>query len=292
MQKQLLTIALLLFLFARTNATPTAGFFLPDSVHEMTVRYKTVDNLIVLPVRINGSIEVNLILDTGCRNMLLFGKHFNNMFQTLDKPIEFAGLGSGQGVKGKVSLNNRVTFGAIAGNGIPIIVVPERNLFARFKNIDGVIGYEIFIKFEIEINFRERLITFRPASESVPIAEFQYAPLKVVDSRPLIEGTIFNGADETNISDLLIDTGSSMGLIIGTNDRQHAGKRIAKGLNGPILGVNETINKIQIASVELKDVTASYIFDRDNYASIGMDILKHYRVILNYPKAYVGFCAG
>jgi Aspartyl protease len=258
-------------------------------VNEMTIRYKTFNNLIILPVRINDSIRVNLILDTGCRNMILFGKRFNNLFRKQGKPIEFSGLGSGKRVTGDLSLDNQVTFGAIAGNGIPIILVQERNMFSTDKHVDGIIGYEIFIKFEIEIDFREQLITFRPAATCLQATNFQYVPMKVVDSRPVIEGTIFDGSQTTSIPSLLIDTGSSLGLIIGTTDRGQNSKVVGKGLNGVVHGTNEVIQKLQMADFEIKNVSTSYIVDHGHYASIGMDILRHYRVILNYPKAYVGF---
>ena len=56
------------------KATPDAGFFMPDELNEMTLHYKTYHNLILLPVTINDSVHVNLILDTGCRNLVLFGR--------------------------------------------------------------------------------------------------------------------------------------------------------------------------------------------------------------------------
>src|SRR5687768_1026207 len=95
--------------FTAFAGTPASGFFLPDSVTEMTLRYRTVKGLIILPVTINDSIEVNLILDTGCRNLILFGKKFKNMFKiTTGKPIEFSGLGTGRPVSGRLSLGNKV----------------------------------------------------------------------------------------------------------------------------------------------------------------------------------------
>jgi hypothetical protein len=59
-----------------------SGFFIPDTVREMTVRYKNIRNLIVLPMVLNDSIRVNLILDTGCRTLVLFGNRFSKLLST------------------------------------------------------------------------------------------------------------------------------------------------------------------------------------------------------------------
>ena len=79
-----------------------SGFHLPDSMTSITFRYKTIKNLIMLPVRINDTLVVNLILDTGTRNIVLFGKRFQKYFTTQpNRPIQFSGLGSGKPVIGK-----------------------------------------------------------------------------------------------------------------------------------------------------------------------------------------------
>ena len=88
---------------------PDAGFFLPDNIPEVTLNYGTYNDLIVLPITINDGIKVNLILDTGCRNVLLFGKRFEKLLPTLpDHEVSFSGLGEKPPLTGKLSLENEV----------------------------------------------------------------------------------------------------------------------------------------------------------------------------------------
>src|SRR5688572_24195031 len=61
-------------------SAPKAGFSLPDNVQEVTFKFRKFKNLILLPVIINDTVVVNLILDTGCRNLLLFGGVFEKLF--------------------------------------------------------------------------------------------------------------------------------------------------------------------------------------------------------------------
>lgn len=270
-------------------AIPTAGFFLPDSIFEFSMRYKTVDNLIVLPVSINDSVKVNLILDTGCRNMLLFGKRFEKLFPTQPKDVEFSGHGSGKPVIGKLSLNNEVSIGMVRGRKIPLIIVPEKNLFSSLPNVHGVIGYEIFSKFEIEFNFPEKTITFRGALNAFPYPDFSYVSLSVVDSKPVLRGVISSEGGDKIIDDLLIDTGSSLGLMLTVNDKQRNADAVGRGLNGLVRGRNETTRSLRIDNVSFSNITTSVVFSNNQSASIGMEILKDHVVIVNYARSYVAF---
>src|SRR5688572_27346661 len=110
MKRLLLACLIIAALSARAFTEDKAGFFLPDSIREMTMKYRSVNNLIILPVIINDSIAVNLILDTGCRNLVLFGKRFQKVLPlNKSKEIIFSGLGSGAAVKGHLAVDNSVS---------------------------------------------------------------------------------------------------------------------------------------------------------------------------------------
>lgn len=281
-------------LFVYAKPEPAVGFTLPDSLQELSLKFTTRGNLIVLPVLINKSIAVNLILDTGCRNLVLFGKEFLSKLNiTENKPIAFSGLGNGEPVTGKLSLNNIVEIASIAGQSVPIVVVSEKNLFSRYRNVHGIIGYDLFLKFEIELNFLEKEMKFRPAQLAEPRENFKTVELTVVDSKPVMQSSITVKKNETAYN-LMIDTGSELGLIIKTSsprDMKVAASVIGFGLNGEITGYAHNGGKIKLASLELNDVYTSIIETNEGpaSASLGMGTLKDYIVILNYCKAYVSF---
>lgn len=259
------------------------------------MKYKTVRGLIVLPVTLNDSIHVNLILDTGCRNLILFGKRFRRLFaMSKSKPIVFSGLGSGRPVTGNLSLNNRVIIKEVLGEQIPVVIVNSSNLFGQYHNVHGVVGYEIFMKFEIELNAAARTITFRKALKSTPPAGFSHVPLRVVDARPIMQSEVVLGS-RTRYLDLMIDTGSSLALLLKTtniSDFHHAEseKILGIGFNGPLYGYETVSPKLVLGGLEMEGVRTGIVSSAwHNNASIGMDILKDYVVIINYSKAYACF---
>ncbi len=289
-------VCLVLTVAVEVYATsPKAGFYLPDDVREATMRYKTYRNLILLPVIINDSIQVNLVLDTGCRNLVLFGKRFSKLFQMQPgKKVQFSGLGDGDPVYGSLSLKNKVSISEVIGEHIPVVVVPERNVFDKWSNVDGVIGYDIFIKFEVELNPDQRLITFRPAFTSFLPSSYQQIPIRIEDSRPILQSRIVINEEVLPCS-LMIDTGSSLGLLLKTTDlKRFEGKEFSTnlgfGFNGAIHGYQTRAKQLELEGFLMNMIPAGVIQSQwHNYASIGMGVLKGYSIVLNYCKEYVGF---
>jgi hypothetical protein len=276
---------------------PNFGFSLPESMTELTLRYKTVGNLILLPVVINDSIKVNLVLDTGCRNLVLFGKKFQNLFN-IDKKrkVMFSGLGSGDPIYGFLSLSNRVVISQVIGERIPVVVVPSKNVWKQYSEIHGVIGYDILVKFEIELNPKKQTITFRPANLASAPVGFNVVGLKIVDSRPVMNSDIQLDGNSKSC-ELMIDTGSSLGLLLKTTsieDYSHLvfNQVMGFGFNGPLSGYTGLSEKLTLDTFEILDLPTGIVESPwHNYASIGMDVLKDYVFVLNYCKAYAGFRA-
>jgi hypothetical protein len=292
----LLLQLLMLMLLCTTAFSNPSGFFLPDPLTEMTLKYRTIRNLIVLPVMLNDSIQVNLILDTGCRNLVLFGKRFRKLLKlNSEKQIQFSGLGTGQPVQGSLSLYNKVSIHEILGEKIPIIIVPEKNLFGAYHDVHGVIGYDIFVKFEIEINSKTQTITFRPAHRATPPENYTMVPLQIVDSRPIMNSNLFMDKKNVHATDLMIDTGSCLGLLLKTTDigkfNQHTTERvIGYGLNGEIMGYETVCHKLNLNGFEINLLPTGIVQSPwHNNASIGMEVLKDYIIVLNYCKSYVCF---
>lgn len=289
---KVIILSLSLFLFSRTASNARAGFSLADSLTEFTLTYKTADNLIILPVIVNDSITVNLILDTGCRNLVLFGKRFQAMFNyDHGRPIQFAGMGAGKPAAGMLSLNNSVSIGKVLGEGIPIVVVPEKNFTAKFHQVHGIIGYEIFSRFEIQINPLKQSITFRSSLNNYVPEGFTKIPIKISDSKPLINSTI-HIANETLLQDLLLDTGSSLELLIKSTEIKtfNALKKqytLGRGLNGTVNGLLTIADDLSMGDYNIKNLNAGIIHSsQHNYASIGMGALKDYVIIINYSQSY------
>ena len=271
-----------------TAYTPEHGFALEPPLKESVIRYRKYGNLIVLSPRINDTLQVNLILDTGGRNIVLFGKRFLKCFNSYEpRPIRFSGLGERKPVSGHITLGNSVSFEGISGKRMPVVVVPGRNIFAGVGTIDGVIGYDLLTRFEIEVNPMESTITFRCAMKSNPRSALDVHTLNPDETLPYVAGGILTSSGEKSLP-LLIDTGSVLGLLYKTPDAPTGDSVVGQGYCGYLYGEVSTCDRltatgIQLAT-ELEMTTARQ--KRSNSLSIGMQFLKDYVFIINKVRGY------
>ena len=194
----------------------------------------------------------------------------------------------------KLSLNNKVSIHAVLGEQIPVVVVPQQNLFSVYPNVHGVIGYDVFIKFEIEIDPARKIITFRPAALAELSPDYQKIPLTIEDSRPLISSKVFFSDSESMTCALMLDTGSSLGLLMKTSDLKKipAGKSkvLGRGFNGNVMGVETVASRLLLDTFEMTSINTGVTYsDWQNHASVGMEVMRNYTVVLNYCKSYAGF---
>ncbi len=64
---------------AALRTSNAGGYQFLEGASRTAIRFEMFRNLIVIPAKINDTLNVELILDTGTRSMLLYGKKFANM---------------------------------------------------------------------------------------------------------------------------------------------------------------------------------------------------------------------
>lgn len=286
-------IILLLICSNMLHATSPSGFYLPEPIEQVTIRYMCINDLIVLPVTINGNLQVNLILDTGTRNIVLFGKRFEKFLQFIpNRNILFSGMGDGKPVFGKLSINNQVELTSLIGERIALVVVPNKNIFINTPKIDGIIGYDIFQRFEIEIDPRQKIISFRSPSGLLP-SGYTQIPMRIENTKPIIDSEFFLERGINLNTNLMIDTGSQLSFLLKTTNesllRSSEAEVLGFGMSGAIEGIKTMANTITLAGINFKNqATGIILSDWHDYGSIGMGILKEYALIINYAGSYAG----
>ena len=292
--KKLAQKLIILFLICSNilHATSPSGFYLPEPIEQVTIRYTCVNNLIVLPLVINGNLPVNLILDTGTRSIVLFGKRFEKLLQFVpDHKIQFSGMGTGNPVYGKLSIENQVELTSLIGERIPLVVVSSKNVFIANPKIDGIIGYDIFQRFEVEIDPLQRRITFRsPASRFIPPG-FTQIPMRIENTKPIIDSEILLESGFNLSTNLMIDTGSQLSFLLKTTNESLLKSKISEvlglGMSGSIKGINTISQTVNLAGINFIDQPTGIILSAwHNYGSIGMGVLKEYVLIINYQASY------
>jgi hypothetical protein len=294
MVARVLSIVLLTYSF---TGVAGGGYDFFGGKSHTSIHFELYKNLIVIPAVINDSINVKLILDTGTRSMLLYGQRFQSMpHLSTSRRIQISGWGSPEGVDAAFSFPNDIVIGNIKGNGLGVAVVTTRKLFNDRPSIDGIIGYELFVKFVVEINYKTRIINLYDKMPFGHADGFTSIPLEVNKAMPQVKSNIVLKDNSSIEMQLLVDTGSSLGLTLFRKEKftTNAGnvqRTIGYGLTGVVNGFDLYVKHFLLGSLKIKP-RGSHVVNVDNHpdenftycGSIGAAFLKKHIVIFDYPS--------
>ena len=281
--------------------------FLGNNTDKQSVSFQLINNLIVIPLEINGH-QLSFILDTGVSRTILFNLSSQDSVGLNDiERILIRGLGSGEPVEALRSKNNTFRVKSITSSNEELYVILKDAFDISAKmgtTIHGIIGYDLLKDVVVKINYNNKRIDFyNPKTYNKPICrKCESFPLQFYRNKPYIDTYIqLNSSSSKMIPvKLLIDTGGSdaIWLFEGTKEELQTPKKffrdvIGEGFSGTIYGNRSRIQKITIGEFEIEEPTVSFLDSSSTFnarqfkernGSIGGAILKRFKVWIDYPN--------
>ena len=302
-----LYLSCLLFLVASfPGFGQVLGFALADGKKKAEIPIEIYNNLIVVPVVLNGALPLKFILDTGVRTAILTQKTFTDILNlSYSRKYTISGPGGEQIIDAYITNNVSLELPGVTGRGHALLVLGEDYLELRNylgTDVHGILGYELFSRFIIEVDYEKKLLTLSVPRRFRKKRKFQAVPIKIEDTKPYITTSIVL-ADGTQLTaKLLVDSGASHGLMLEpTSDPRikvpdsAVSSIIGRGLGGEIMGKVGRIKSLKIGTYEIKDAIANFpdpnsYFDSlklgatERNGAIGGEVLSRFNVIFNFPK--------
>ncbi len=291
-------------LFTTAYSSKNSRFRFINDKTETSFRFTMVQNLIVIPVKVNN-MDLNLILDTGMRSIVLFGKQFEKKLETLDDvTVKLSGYGKKKNRPGKLSLGNEINIADVLGTEMGIVIMPNPDLFRQvgLKDIDGIIGYEIFSRFKVKIDYPGTEITLYEPFVNLTLPQFEAIPLTIRDTKPYIPAKMINNEGAVTQGYFHVDTGSAQDILLFHHkDKPHNFKSarhttVGVGIGGRIKGYRADPTTLYIGNHYLKEVEPKYVLRgfsnrelQDAQGSIGSDFLSDSVIVFDYvhQKMYI-----
>ncbi len=273
--------------------------------HKVQIRFRLVNNLIIIPLVINHSDTLRFILDTGIENTIISELSLGDSLSlryTRVTPV--TGLGMGKPVDAVVSTGNTFSLPGITGTGQTVFVMLQ-DIFdlsnALGTRVHGLIGYRLFSNFIVRLDYERKVITlYNPATYHPRLRRGdELLPLTFVGSKPYLEGTIINHRQEPVKVRLLLDTGLSFGLWLLPNSSpkisippKSVPAYLGTGLNGRINGRLARIPAFFLGPYSFENPVVGFPdtlsfqpvrgYDNRN-GTLGSEILRRFHVIIDYP---------
>ena len=272
------------------------------------IKFKLINNLIVIPVQING-VKLSFILDTGVSKPILF--NFLNVTDSLSfkntEKIYLRGLGEGESVEAMRSKNNVIAIGdAININQDLFAVFDSKLNFAPRLGvpIHGIIGYDFFKDFVVEINYSSKYIriTESGAYQYETCKKCEVLKLDFYNKKPYLDALVTIDEKVVPVK-LLMDSGGSDALWLFEDDAlqirapdNHFEDFLGHGLSGSVYGKRTKVTSFALKTFSLNNVNVAYPDStsistarliKDRNGSLGGSILKRFNQIVDYQRGFI-----
>jgi hypothetical protein len=299
-------LCLLCLLSSVRVSSQVLGFSLADGRKKVEIPIEIYNNLIVVPVVLNGALPLKFILDTGVRTAILTQKTFSDILNlSYSRKYTISGPGGEQIIDAYITNNVSLELPGVTGRGHALLVLGEDYLELRNylgTDVHGILGYELFSRFIIEVDYEKKMLTLSVPQRFRKKRKYQSIPIKIEDTKPYLTTSVVFSDGKQISAKLLVDSGASHGLMLEpTSDSRivvpaaSVSSVIGRGLGGEITGKVGRIQSIKLGDYEIKNVIANFP-DPNSYfdslklgatqrnGAIGGEILSRFTVIFNFPK--------
>lgn len=292
---------ILLFFFFGILGNAQNSFELINA-KKAVIPFKLINNLIFIPININGA-ELTFLVDTGVSETMLFSMENKKIKLENVEKIKFSGLGGSLSLDGFKSERNTAKIGdAMINTSMSLYIVTneEFNISPHIGiPVNGVIGYHFFKNHLVSIDYVAKKLTVYEDTDlfKKKIKKFEELPITIEKDKPYLYADI-EMTNEKKSSKLLIDLGNSDAIWLFPSliknfvyNRPNIDDFLGRGFNGDIYGKRSRIHNFYIGKFQFeKPLTAmpdefsiqhvNLVTDRKG--SIGGEIMRRFTIFFDY----------
>lgn len=265
------------------------------------IPFRSVNGMVRVPVRINGSRELDMVLDTGMSApiVLLMHRELGDELNLEDgQPVQIGGAGGQARPEGRLYAGATVAFGGIEMPGQMVIAMDEARDTSSWE-WDGVIGKSIFDRYVVDINFEHSVLSLYE-SGSFRARGFESIPVTLVAGIPNLEAQVENENGEKVPVRLVVDLGAAHALSLQPETKRLTlpAKTITtivgKGVQGEVEGRIGRIRNLRLGPFTLPSVVSSFAREEAGTTcaglgtgadgNLGNQILRRFRVVMDYSR--------
>ena len=256
---------------------------------------------IIIPTTVNNSKPLNLILDTGMRydGVILFHKEFAELIDTSGAiDVRVPGAGDSQASTNIMVENAVIGFGEMSQDSQRVVI--STSDYTQDFPTDGIIGWNLFGHFAVEINYDSNLIYLHDTPDFKPDSTWTEAPVKMIDNLPYINVELEVVPGEILQMDLYVDLASDKALELLMSDKQRfsmpqASQKvyIGTGLSGDFYGYNGHSHRLKIFANNLYFVPTVFMPAETRSKQegaegiLGNDAIRRFNIIFDYSHSKV-----
>ncbi len=298
-QRQLLARLFILGIFCVLNST---GY--SQNLKSFSIPFQTSNNLVIVQATVNGSKPLSFILDTGASGTVIS----ENAAKDLGLKLEGQADASTQGGSIEAAFVKNVSLRLSKDVELPNLTLAAIRLSGLEaglgRKVDGILGFEIFKRFVVEIDYASKLVKFYEPRNYKYAGRGKTVSISIKDNTPFVRAEIFPVGKQPFEGEFLIDTGLTGTLnfnspFVARNKLLELvpnTKSITFGalLAGKSSGRIGRVNSFQFGGFVIEHPVANFSQDAagdDSEAEvagiIGSEVLRRFKLIVDYSRKQI-----
>ncbi|MGB7923142.1 MAG: aspartyl protease family protein [Pyrinomonadaceae bacterium] len=283
---------------ARPNQSHVAAAV--QSVHRIPFEFYA--NHIYVEVRVNGSQSSWFILDSGAPDTYITEEQAKALGLKLGGSLGVTGTGQ-ERLKASYVKGARYSLSGIELSDGQSVAVP-RSFFLPLessfgKSFSGIIGYELFDRFVVEVDYAARTINLYEPKNYRYSGSGEIIPLILNGNKPYVNAMLTPLSGASIASRLHVDLGSSgtLGLnwnFVESNNLVGSAREMIESFNLGVGGETKTlvgrVKSLRLGRLTIESPITSFSLAHgrgvrsDSAGRIGNRILRRFKVILDYSR--------
>lgn len=270
-----------------------------------SVPFELYEGRIYVQAGIAGSAPRTFLVDTGAQITHLTSELAAEAGLETSGRLGITGVGPGR-IEGTYVRGAVLDIAGVSLRVKRAIAAPGEALFGPVysgsgKRFDGVIGYDLFAAYAVEIDYERRELRLYDPRSYQPEAGADIVPIRILDNKPYLTGTVTLGGRPVE-ANLHLDTGSAGGIGFNGNfveeqglialagktlpsfNRGVGGTTAARLARAEALTIGRTIVEQPFATLALAQGRG---VRSDAAGRIGGAILRRFTLAINYAGRYV-----
>ncbi len=289
---------------AQVNNNQFVGLALDGNKKKVTFKFENYNNLIIVPILLNGVLPVKFIVDTGIQTSILADRSLSDFLSIdYDRKIPLIGADGSKVIDAYVANNVTLKLPGVTGQGMGMLVLAEDYL--QLKNylgveVHGILGYDLFSRFVVKINYDQKIITLYNPKEYKPKRNQDEFELSIEDTKPYLKTNVTMIDGKVVNAKVMMDTGASHSILLDEKSHENIAipdKKIyttlGRGLGGDIVGYIGRVQKVTLRDHNFQQVIGSFPVSEQlaelfkiskRQGTIGGGILSKFIVTVDYSK--------
>ena len=266
------------------------------------IPFETNANKIYLPVRVNGGGPFWFILDSGAAFDVLDRRRAEALGLALVESGQVGGAGE-RAVSMAVAPDVRMSLAGVEFGAPRVNVIPVADSIAAFegRGVDGLLGYDFFQRFVVEIDYASGRISLHEPRSYAYAGRGDAVPLEIDDGHAYVDAELIAPGGARHAGRFLVDTGFRAGLVLAAPFVEERGLRreFPNALSAtPMVGVGGEspsdvaraaglrLGRYRLASPVVTLARAqSGVLSGGGFAGIlGADVLRRFKVVFDYSR--------